>query len=73
MSAEKELSHCLARMARYSSQDWGLLLRAYRAYSDTVTDQLVTSPLEQLPIAQGRCRQVKEFLRMLEAATKADT
>lgn len=66
MNAEQKLTLALAQMARYSKTGWDQLLAEYRAYSADIDQQLISSPIELLPVAQGRARHAREFLSILE-------
>jgi hypothetical protein len=70
MTNEEALKVALAQMARSGMGNWQQFLTAYRAYSADLDTQLVTSPSTGIEHAQGRARQGRDFMRILDAALK---
>lgn len=58
----------LATARLSQSGDWEAFLSAYREYNAEILKQMISSPLDQLQIAQGRARHADELLRLFEAA-----
>lgn len=56
MGLETDLILASARLARAAPKSWEEFLGAVHAYSRQQADNCVQSPLEQLPVAQGRAQ-----------------
>lgn len=56
MSAERDLIFASARLARSNPVEWKHFIGAFRAYADKHRDNCIQSPLETLPVAQGRAQ-----------------
>jgi len=60
-------------MARTSPENWERFLGALRAYTDTQRDNVVSSPLNMLPVCQGRAQACVALLNFAETClTVAD-
>jgi hypothetical protein len=56
MTVENDLTIAAARVARMAPNHWNELMAALAAYSNQQTQNCIQSPLEQLPVAQGRAQ-----------------
>ena len=56
-----------ARLARAAPKSWEEFLGAVAAYHRQQSDNCVQSPLEQLPVAQGRAQNAARFHSLLAA------
>lgn len=63
---DKELIIAAAQLAQTAAGSWEKFLAALRAHNAAVTNQLVSSPIEVLPVAQGRAKHAQELLTTLE-------
>ena len=60
-----------ARLARSSPGSWDRFLGALRAYSDSVSNNCIQSPLEELPRAQGRAQATARLVAVLSDCVKS--
>lgn len=73
MSAEREVILAAARLARSAPEGWKQFLGAFQMYTNTQRDNCVQSPLDNLPVAQGRAQCAAHLLGLLaECLSKAD-
>lgn len=56
MTVETELTLAAARIARSSPDAWDRFLAAVQAYSSQQITNCIQSPLDQLPVNQGRAQ-----------------
>ena len=62
-----------AALARSSPQIWSEFLRAFHEYTDEKRDQCISSPIDALPVSQGRAQACRDLLRLFaECTAKAD-
>ena len=54
-----------AYLARTAPEAWQHFLGALSQYNETQRDNCVSSPIEQLPVAQGRAQATKHLLGLL--------
>ena len=59
-----------ASVARRSPEEWSALLEALQLLSNHRRDELVSSPADNVYIAQGRAREASSLLRMFETCLK---
>lgn len=73
MSPDRDLILASARLARTSPESWKQFLGALRVYVDTYRDNCIQSPLENLPVAQGRAQASAHLYGLLaECIASAD-
>ncbi len=73
MTVENDLILTAARVARTSIANWDQFLAAVQAYSNQQTTHCIQSPLEFLPIAQGRAQATARLYGILaECLSSAD-
>ena len=65
-SPEQNLTKTAAIIARGSPEAWARFIDAFTAYSIYMTSNCITSPIDTLPVAQGRA-QIAAHLRDLLA------
>jgi hypothetical protein len=77
MTSEQALILRAAELARNAPQSWQHFVEAFRAYSSEQTVNLIQSPLDQLPVAQGRAqsssRLLDHFANCLSSADKIES
>lgn len=64
--SQRDLIKASADLARSAPESWRGFLGALRAYTDTQRDNIVSSPLDVLPVAQGRAQACVALLRLME-------
>lgn len=64
--AHRDLIKASADLARANPEEWRRFLGVVRAYTDTQRDNVVSSPLDVLPVAQGRAQACVALLRLFE-------
>lgn len=69
--ADREVILKAADLARSRPQEWAAFVAALDTYTTTIRDQCISSPLDVLPVAQGRAQQCVALLRLLENCVKA--
>ena len=73
MTVETDLTLAAARIARSSPDAWDRFLAAVQAYSSQQITHCIQSPLEQLPVAQGRAQATARLYGLLaECVSSAD-
>lgn len=73
MSDNKELILSSASLARRAPQEWQVFLGALAKYTETHRSYCIQSPLETLPVAQGRAQACTALLALLaECLASAD-
>lgn len=65
MVGDKELILRAAELARTSPRSWNEFLGALSSFTDHVKNDCIQSPLEQLPVAQGRAQIAAHLLGLL--------
>lgn len=65
MSAESELIVAAARLARNSPAAWDSFLAAVQTYSSQQITHCIQSPLDQLPVSQGRAQATARIYGIL--------
>lgn len=66
MSVQNDLILASAQLARSAPKSWQQFLDALSAYSSQQTTNCIQSPLENLPVAQGRAQNAAHLLGLLE-------
>lgn len=56
MNGDRDLILKAAELARSAPRAWNEFLGAFSAFSNQQKDNCIQSPLEQLPVAQGRAQ-----------------
>jgi hypothetical protein len=69
--SDRDLIFKSAALARSSPQEWSEFLGALRAYTDTIRNQCISSPLDVLPVAQGRAQNCVALLGIFEGCVRA--
>ena len=73
MTTETELTLAAARIARSSPDAWDRFIAAFQAYSSQQIQNCIQSPLELLPVAQGRAQTTARLYGLLsECVSSAD-
>lgn len=73
MINDTKFIHVTAALSRAAPQEWAAFLDAYRLYSFKLINDCISSPLDLLPVIQGRAQQVREMQDHLEkSAERAD-
>lgn len=71
--SDRELILKAASLARRAPEEWKHFLGALSNYNEKQRDNLVASPLDMLPVAQGRAQLCTALLGLLEEClTSAD-
>lgn len=65
-----DLATVAAELARSAPHQWHAFLVALKAYSDEARDNLVASPMDRLPLMQGRAQASAQLLHTLQQAIK---
>lgn len=65
MQNDQRLTLTAAKLARTAPSQWRDFLEAFRNYTTTSTDNLIRSPLSDLPVAQGRAKECYAMLALL--------
>jgi len=65
VSQDRQLILLAARLARSSPENWKQFLDGFRAYADQQRDNCIQSPLEILPVAQGRAQTAAHLYGLL--------
>jgi len=65
VSPDRNLILASARLARSSPESWKQFLDGFRVYTDQQRDNCIQSPLENLPVAQGRAQLAAHLYGML--------
>lgn len=70
---DRDLILTAARLARSAPENWKMFLGALAKYTEDQRDNCIKSPLEQLPVAQGRAQACTHLLALLvDCLTTAD-
>lgn len=69
MIHEDMLVQRAAHLARLNPEVWGLFMRALGDFSTNITYNCITSPLEELPRAQGRAQAIARIVDLLADCT----
>lgn len=64
--AEKQIVLAAAHLARTAPESWKRLLGAFHLYTTATHHNLISSPLDELPRAQGRAQTARDILALLE-------
>jgi hypothetical protein len=73
MSADRELILAAARLARSAPEGWKQFLGAFQMYTNSQRDNCVQSPLDILPVTQGRAQCAAQLLGLFaDCLSKAD-
>jgi hypothetical protein len=73
MTAESDLVIAAARIARSSPDAWDQFLASVQAYSSQQIQNCIQSPLELLPVSQGRAQATARLYGILaECKASAD-
>jgi hypothetical protein len=64
--SDRELILRAAALARRSPQEWSEFLAAFKDYTDVNRERCVSSPLDTLPVAQGRAQNCAALLRLFQ-------
>lgn len=67
---DKKLTLASAKLARAAPQFWAEFTQALAAQTSTHVNALISSPPEQLPLAQGRAQSMTALLSLLETCIK---
>lgn len=67
---DRELIFATAKLARSAPEAFEEFIGALSSYTDIQISNCISSPLEELPRAQGRAQQAATLLRLLREATK---
>jgi hypothetical protein len=60
------------QLRRIAPQEWSEFLAAFNELSDRERSKILSSPIEQLPIVQGRARMCHDLSELFEASKSAD-
>ena len=63
---DDELVMAAAELRRNAPEGFQKFLEAFRAYTNKTKDECISSPIDTLPVAQGRARGCAAILRMLD-------
>jgi hypothetical protein len=76
MSAENQLIIAAAVLSRINPQPWAGFMRAFVTYNQYLTSNCIQSPLDNLPVAQGRAQATAHlfelFANCLSSADKLE-
>lgn len=73
MTVERDLIMAAARLARTAPINWDQFLAAVQAYSSQQITNCIQSPLDQLPVSQGRAQATARLYGILaECVSSAD-
>jgi len=73
VTVETDLTLAAARIARSSPDAWDRFVAAVQAYSSQQITNCIQSPLDQLPVAQGRAQVTARLYGLLaECISSAD-
>lgn len=67
---DRELIFAAAKLARSAPENWDEFIGALSTYTDIQISNCISSPLEELPRAQGRAQNSATLLRLLRDALK---
>lgn len=71
MQSDRQLIIAAARISRAAPESWEQLLAAFRAYTDTQRDNCISSPVDNLQVAQGRAQACAALLRLFDDCRKS--
>ena len=71
MTSERDLIVKAADLARSAPRAWTEFLGAFFDYSNRQKDYCIQSPLEHLPVAQGRAQQAAHLYGLFEACVRS--
>lgn len=63
--SDRDLIQKAAYLARNAPEQWKHFLGALSQYNERARDNCVSSPIEQLPVAQGRAQATAHLLGLL--------
>lgn len=66
MKEHTALTLAAANLARSAPNGWREFLQAAASYTTTIDTNCIQSPLDKLPVAQGRAQNAREFFGLLE-------
>lgn len=73
MNADRDLILAAARLARSAPEGWQQFLGAFQSYANQQRDNCVQSPLDLLPVTQGRAQCAAHLQGLFaECLSKAD-
>lgn len=73
MNAEQQLIVACAVLSRTAPHPWAGFMRAFVEYNQQLTHNCVQSPLDNLPVAQGRAQATARLLDLFaNCLTSAD-
>lgn len=64
--SDRDLILRSATLARSRPQEWSEFLAAFKEYTDVQRERCVSSPLDTLPVAQGRAQNCAALLRLFQ-------
>lgn len=65
MTGDRELILRAAELARSAPRNWNEFLGAFQHFTDQIKNDCIQSPLEHLPVTQGRAQLAAHLLTML--------
>lgn len=71
MISDRDLILRAAELARSAPRAWNEFLGAFSNYVDQQKDNCIQSPLEQLPVAQGRAQLAAHLQGLLAACLQS--
>ena len=71
MTVENDFQMAAAKLARVAPENWKQFLGAFQAYSSMQIQNCVQSPLETLPVAQGRAQATARLYGLMAECIQA--
>lgn len=71
MNGDRDLILKAAELARSAPRAWNEFLGAFSSFSNQQKDNCIQSPLEQLPVAQGRAQLAARLHELLETCVQS--
>lgn len=68
LKPEDNLTLRAAALARVAPEFWNEFLGAFALYNDSIKDMVVTAPLAELPVCQGRAQATRHLTSVLAGA-----
>jgi hypothetical protein len=65
LTGDKDLILRAAELARTAPRSWNEFLGAFSIFTDQIKNDCIQSPLEHLPVAQGRAQLAAHLLALM--------
>ena len=70
MSPDRDLIIAAARLQRNNHELWGEFVAALKEYANTQRENCIQSPLDVLPVAQGRAQACAQLVKILTSPSE---